>query len=124
MRIFLRILSCVFATLLAVLSLVFLAIEFRALFAGDLSLAQNVASAVVSALSRIIMFLLFILYAVTVFLGRKKTRNPAWFLTLGFVCLCASAISFCFYEWYLSLALILLTGLSYLSGADAAIRKV
>ena len=123
MKIFLKVLSCIGAIVLLLLSMVFLFVEFRALFAGDLVLAQNVGSAVTAAISRILVFLLFGFFAVFAILNAIKPRNSVWFISLGFVSVVAAATTFRFYDWYFALGLILSAGIAVLAGLDNAVRR-
>lgn len=123
MKIFLKVLSCIGAIVLLLLSMVFLFVEFRALFAGDLVLAQNVGSAVTAAISRILVFLLFGFFAVFAILNAIKPRNSVWFISLGFVSVVAAATTFRFYDWYFALGLILSAGITVLAGLDNAVRR-
>lgn len=106
------VLKCVGASFVGIISLVFAFIEIRPLFAGDWKLMEVPAVSFIEYLLRAIFFLFMFVNALKAFLCVIKQRGLSLTaIIFNGAIIAASAVTFLFYEWYISLILVVLNSL-------------
>ena len=100
------------ATFVGVVGLVFAFIEIRPIFAGDWKLMEIPAISFIEYLLRAIFFLFMFINALKVFMCVMHQRGLSLSaIVFNGALIAASAITFIFYEWYISLILVVLNSL-------------
>ena len=112
MKKFLTVLYCFVASLAGIISLVFAFIEIRPLFAGDWKLMEIPAVSFIEYLLRGIFFLFMFVNALKVFMCVIQQRGLSLSaIIFNGALIAASGVTFLFYEWYISLALVIVNAL-------------
>ena len=78
MKHFVRIACAAISIIAALVGLLFMALSLRILFSGDLSLAENPASAAVQCAFRAIVLFLFVVYAVFMSVIHIRGKAMSW----------------------------------------------
>ena len=106
------VLKCIGASLVGVIGLVFAFIEIRPIFAGDWKLMESPAISFIEYLLRGVFFLFVFINALKVFMCVIQERGLSLSaIIFNGALIAASAITFFFYEWYISLILVVLNSL-------------
>ena len=106
------VLKCIGASLVGIISLVFAFIEIRPLFAIDWKLMEIPIVSFIEYLLRAIFFLFMFINALKVFMCVIQQRGLSLSaIIFNGAIVAASAVTFLFYEWYISLILVVLNSL-------------
>ena len=107
------VLKCIGASLVGIIGLVFAFIEIRPLFAIDWKLMEIPAVSFIEYLLRAIFFLFMFINALKVFMCVIQQRGLSLSaIIFNGAIVAASAVTFLFYEWYISLILVILNSLT------------